>query len=354
MRFEASLITNPAEWDDFVSTAASGHFMQSHAWGAFQLLNGWDSHYLLWRDDTVICATALLLSRKMPLISARIFYAPRGPIMDFTDRAAVFAAENDIRAYLAREKGVFLRTEPYINSSEITINQNILPGSIQVSRDWSYWNAPKLVLWLDLQGSEDDVFMRMTSRCRNDVRRGYRNDVTFSTGGEEDLEAFYRLMTMTGLQKGIAVHNIDHYRKLCSTVNSSAQSRLFLGRHAGEVITAGISIKYGKKAWLMYAASTPESYKLRANRTLQWEMIKWAKAQGCERYDFRGTACSDPPNPEDPGYGVYEFKKSFGPEYVRLVGYYDLVTRPTLYRLFRFAEEKLLPVAYRVRTWLKK
>jgi lipid II:glycine glycyltransferase (peptidoglycan interpeptide bridge formation enzyme) len=130
--------------------------------------------------------------------------------------------------------------------------------------------------------------------------------------------------------------------------------QLFLGRFEGAVITAGVSVSYGKKAWLMYAASTPESYKLRANRTLQWEMIKWAHAHGCERYDFRGTACNDPPSPEDPGYGVYEFKKSFGPEYVRLVGYYDLVTRPLLYRMFRFAEEKLLPAAYRLRTWLKK
>ena len=137
-------------------------------------------------------------------------------------------------------------------------------------------------------------------------------------------------------------------------MNASARVQLFLGSFEGEVITAGMSVSYGKRAWLLYAASDPKSYRLRANRTLQWEMIKWAHAQGCTRYDFRGTATNDPPNPNDPGYGVYQFKKSFGPEFTRLIGYYDLVRRPALYRMARIAEEYLLPVAYRARIWLAR
>jgi lipid II:glycine glycyltransferase (peptidoglycan interpeptide bridge formation enzyme) len=82
-------------------------------------------------------------------------------------------------------------------------------------------------------------------------------------------------------------------------------------------------------------------------------MIKWAHGLGCERYDFRGTATGDPPSEDDPGYGVYKFKQSFGPEFTRLTGYYDLVQRPLLYRAFRMTEDHLLPVAYRVKTWMQ-
>jgi len=192
----------------------------------------------------------------------------------------------------------------------------------------------------------------MSSTCRNEVRSGYKKGVVFEQGGFDDLDEFYRLMVSTGQNKGIAVHDAEYYRVLYSTLNRSASVGLFLGRFEGKTIAAGMSVKFGDKAWLLYAASDRDYYKLKPNRTLQWEMILWAHREGCRRYDFRGTATSDPPSTDDPGYGVYEFKKSFGPEYTRLIGYYDLVINPALHALFRFGEEKALPVAYRVKTWL--
>jgi lipid II:glycine glycyltransferase (peptidoglycan interpeptide bridge formation enzyme) len=352
MTFEVLPDPDRVEWDAFVATSATGHFMQSRSWGDFQRLSGWQTHYLLWRDKSVVRAVALLLSRKLPLHAGRVFYAPRGPVLDFADTATAAFVETDLKKFLAEQKAIFLRTDPYIDSADTLPGRLLLPGSVPVTRDWSYWNAPKLVLWLKLAGEEEEIFKRMTATCRNEVRRGYRSGVEFTNSTTDGLEDFFRLMTVTGQHKGIAVHDLDYYRRLFAQVNTSAEVRLFLGRFESNVITAGVSLRYGKKAWLLYAASSPDSYKLRANRTLQWEMIKWAHAAGCERYDFRGTATNDPPSPEDPGYGVYEFKKSFGPEYVRLAGYYDLVQRPVLYRMFRYAEEKLLPTAYRVRTWL--
>lgn len=353
MKLEVSYNPDRMEWDDYVSSSPHGHFMQSHAWGVFQGRSGWEPHYLHWRDGNGIRAAVLLLARKIPMLPARIFYAPRGPIIDSSSIGTSASVEEDLRAYLAKEKGIFLRADPYIVEADCNAEQAVLPDMVRVPRDWSYWNAPRLVLWLDLNAEEDTVFKRMTATCRNEVRRGYKNGVEYSQGTAAGLDDFFRVMTLTGQHKGIAVHNLDYYRQLFSLVSASAHVQLFLGRFQGAVVTAGVSIKYGKKAWLLYAGSTPDSYKLRANRTLQWEMIKWAHSEGCERYDFRGTATNDPPRPEDPGYGVYEFKKSFGPEYVRLVGYYDLVASPFGHRVFRFVEEKLLPIAYRMRTWIE-
>jgi len=195
---------------------------------------------------------------------------------------------------------------------------------------------------------------RMTSRCRNDVRRGYKNGVDFAFGSQEDLPEFHSLMGLTARHKEIAYRGLDYYRDLISIVGQSAPVKLFMGRHEGEAITTGMSAVYGDKAWLLYAASAPSSYKLRANRTMQWEMIRWAHGEGCRRYDFRGTATNDPPSEDDPGWGVYQFKKSFGPEFTRLAGYYDLVGRPLLYRLLRVAEDRGLPAAYKVKMWLQE
>jgi peptidoglycan pentaglycine glycine transferase (the first glycine) len=112
-----------------------------------------------------------------------------------------------------------------------------------------------------------------------------------------------------------------------------------------------MSVMLGRRAWLLYAASDRAHAKLRITRNVQWEMLKWARNAGCLAYDFRGTATGDPPSPEDPGFGVYVFKKSFGPEFVRLAGYYDLITRPLHHRLFRLGEENVVPALYRAKVW---
>jgi len=352
MRLDLYTSENGRLWDEVVLTSPYGHYMQSHAWGELQRHHGWTPHFLEFHDDEVMIGTVLILSRPLPAIGKKIMYAPRGPVFDFMDANIVKAFTAALRQKVQELGGIFLRCDPYASETVRIENGLSVAGYLKIDRDWSFWNGPKFVFWLDLQTDEDTLFKQMSSTCRNEVRAGYKKGVVFEQGSRDDLGDFYRLMLSTGQHKGIAVHDADYYRVLYDTLSRSASVGLFLGKFEGKTIAAGMSVKYGDKAWLLYAASDREHYKLRPNRTLQWEMILWAHREGCMRYDFRGTATSDPPNPDDPGYGVYEFKKSFGPEFTRLSGYYDLVINQPLHALFRFGEEKVLPVAYRAKTWL--
>jgi peptidoglycan pentaglycine glycine transferase (the first glycine) len=338
-------------WDEYVSSSSNGHFMQSHAWGMLQQQFGWKAMSLLARDGNTIKGGALLLSRPIPLLGRNIFYAPRGPVANHFDGETTAALCDVMMETIKRGRGIFLRCDPYVPENGITVNLVDQDRFRQVHREWSYWNAPKFVFWLDLKKDEETLLSNMTSSCRSEVRLGYKKGVVFERGGRKDLDEFYRLMCLTGRNKSIAVHGADYYRRLYDTVNLSARMELFLARYEGKIIATGMSVCYGEKAWLLYAASDREYYRFKPNRTLQWEMIKWARSEGCARYDFRGTATGDPPSTADPGYGVYEYKKSFGPKFTRLEGYYDLVANPTLYQIFRHGEEKGLPLAYRIKTW---
>jgi lipid II:glycine glycyltransferase (peptidoglycan interpeptide bridge formation enzyme) len=326
--------------------------MQSHAWGELQRASGWEPHYLALGDGGAIRGVVLLLSRSVPG-AGRVFYAPRGPVVDPSDAAAWRDLTAGLRAYLRRQRGIFVRLDPYQIEAAPTDEVMTGAGLRPLAREWSYWNAPRFVLWLDLRDrDEDTLFKGMTSTCRNEVRSGYKKGTVFSVGGADDIGDFYRLMTAMGQTKGVAVHEEAYYRRLYEGLSRSCDVALFLGRLDGTAIAAGMSVRFGDRAWLLYAASDRAYSKLRANRTLQWEMIRWALAGGCTRYDFRGTATGDPPSPSDPGYGVYEFKKSFGPEFVRLTAYRDLVVGRLRYRALRLGEERALPELYRAKLWL--
>lgn len=353
MTLDVSIEADRQSWDDFVSTHPAANFMQSHAWGEFQRRMGWDVHHCTLGGASQPRAAALLLSRSIPGLG-RVFQTPRGPVADYDDPELVAEFMGELESFVRREGGVFLRCDPYWSEPRPPEGRFDVPGAQPIPRDWSDWNGPRFVFWLDLSGDEEEVMMRMTSRARNDVRRGYRNDVAFSEGTPDELDEFYRLMVLTGQLKGIAFRKIEYYRTLLDVVSEGAEARLFFGRHEDTVVTTGMSVKYGERAWLLYAATDPDHYKLRATRTQQWEMIRWAHAHGCSRYDFRGTATGDPPSKDDPGYGVYEFKKSFGPEFTRLIGYYDVVAGARRHRLLRFIEDRGLPVAYKLKTWIQR
>ena len=90
----------------------------------------------------------------------------------------------------------------------------------------------------------------------------------------------------------------------------------------------------------MYGASIAENRNLMAPYLLQWAGITRSWAVGCRCYDMRGVHSANP-RPEDPDYGVYDFKRKFNAEMVNFLGEYDMVVRPRAYAAWRWLEQAL-------------
>src|SRR6185437_2099478 len=113
--------------------------------------------------------------------------------------------------------------------------------------------------------------------------------------------------------------------------DATAEMALLLAEYDGEPIAAATVAVLGKWSWNLHSGSSgqPEHRKLRPNYLLQWECMRWVKAHGGERYDWRTI-----PDVLEPGqelYGVYEFKRGFGGEVRRVMPTQDLPLRPALY-----------------------
>ena len=331
------------KWDNFVSNQFSGHFMQSLAWGRFRETSGWEQRYFLAIQKNQIKGAALVLSKTFPIIKKLIFYLPRGPVIEPGNGETLLFLLKNIGKYVEDNNGIFLRVDPYLEEAEEYDSIFNKAGYKKINRKWSYWNCPKFIFWLRLDEGVDNILKRMKRKKRYEIRSAYKKGVEFIRGGEKDLQDFHTLMVETADRKNIGAHDFGYYENILKILGDSVTTQLFLAKYKGETAAAGISLVYGKRAWLLYLASSEKHLHLSPNRALQWEMIKWAFEQGCKVYDFRGTATDDPPNPSDPGYGVYKFKKSFGPDFIRTVGYYDYVVNNMLYKPFRVFEDNFLP-----------
>jgi lipid II:glycine glycyltransferase (peptidoglycan interpeptide bridge formation enzyme) len=75
---------------------------------------------------------------------------------------------------------------------------------------------------------------------------------------------------------------------------------------------------------------------------LQWEAIRWARANGCTRYDLWGVPDEDEETLEaqftrrsDGLWGVYRHKRGYGGRLVRWAGAFDRVFNRPLYWAFQ-------------------
>lgn len=335
-------ILNPSreEWNRFVAAQPGATIYQSYEWGEIRRAHGWDPIYLALTDGKEWMAAALILTKRIPGNLGTIFYSPRGPIAKNWE--GVVPQLRDAARTLARERNaLFWRIEPPTTVDDLESAKELSKaGFSSILQEWSYWNRPKYEMQLNIAEGETAAFGKLTSKIRTKVRHASKRGVVIEEGcGEQDLESFYRLLQDTGMKKRIPVRRLDYFQTLYQIFVKSGMGRLFIARKEGAPVAAGLTVRFGSMATLLYLSN---DYSMqRAGWAVQWEMLRWAMAQGCTIYDFGGTGTTYPPQETDKGYGVYQFKQSFGAQIIRWYGYADYVYAPVRYAAFRLIENNL-------------
>jgi lipid II:glycine glycyltransferase (peptidoglycan interpeptide bridge formation enzyme) len=144
----------------------------------------------------------------------------------------------------------------------------------------------------------------------------------------------------TAARDGFTIRPLAYYLDIWQAFYEARLGQPLLAEYEGEPVAAVVLIRSGSRVIYMYGASTHKERKRMPNHLLQWEAIRWAKAQGVEIYDFWGAP--DEFVETDSLWGVWRFKKGFNGQVVRHIGAWDFVKRPLLYWLYTVALPKYL------------
>lgn len=312
--------TTSADWDAFVSAHPCGHLLQTSAWAALKTTHGWEA--LTSRSDDGR-AGAQILHRSLRFFG-RIAYAPRGPVVDWSDGRAA-AAALDAAAAAARRLGAFaLVVEPHAVDAEDARTALARAGFALFPLDVQ----PRRTIVVSLTGAEEDILARMKQKTRYNVRLAQKKGVTVRRGDERDAELYYSLMHATAVRDGFSIHPAAYYRDFLRLfTGGNGTGALFLAEAAGRPLAALIATAVGREAVYLYGASADDGRELMPTYLLQWEAMRWARAHGCDRYDLWGVPDEDEDTLEagfesrhDGLWGVYRFKRGFGGALVRSVG----------------------------------
>ncbi len=304
---------------------ADQEFLQSQIWENIIKKEG---------EETRRFEEALLISKKinLPLISKlKIFsklnyqYSPRGPIISKNEVESFWFLVEKIKEEF---KPIFFRFEPGLELMEALKGGGLNKYKLKKTIDLQ----PGQTLLIDLSLSEEEILKAMQQKTRYNIRLAAKKGIKVieainEATSETDFSDFWRLMKKTSNRDGFKIHSEAHYRNLL--VSSGGAIKLFFAQYQGQRIAAGLFAFYGDKVIYLHGASDNEFRNLMAPYLLQFEIIKKAKLEGFNFYDFYGID-------EKKWPGVTRFKKGFGGFIYNYAGTYDLVFRPGLYFLYNF------------------
>jgi len=322
-------------YNNFVNNAEKCHFLQSYEWGELKKKTGWEPIRIIIEDDQdQVAASMQILKRKLPIMGKSIFYAPRGPVLDFNNQNLIKELMKKLKSIARQHNAVFLKIDPDISIEEAhVVNTFEKFGFRQKQKGKNFEGVqPRFVFRLDIDRDEDAILASFESKTRYNIRLAQRKGVEIIKDCDlEHLKIFYDILKVTAERDNYMIRAFSYYEDIWDIFIQKGLAKLFMAKYQDQYIAGAISFVFGDKTWYIYGASSNEHRNVMPNYLVQWEMIRWAKEMGCRIYDFRGV--SGDFNPDNPLYGLYRFKKGFNGDLVEFVGEYDYLYSPLFYRL---------------------
>lgn len=323
------------QYDSFIASQPSGGFMQASAWA--KVKNNWRSACVasLREDGSIKGAMQILILKKE---GGSFLYVPRGPVCDFHDTETLQELTDGAKKIAAREDAYLLRVDPYIEAHEQDLIDNLVSCgfSFTPNQDFHHSTQPRFnYMMRNLTGcTPEDLHKRLGTKCRSRIRRAKEGGVECVWGGEELLDDFYALYSVTGDRKKFALRPKEYLQRMIRAFNG--KTRVYRCSFEGQPLSAGISVCFGSRLCYVYGASSSEHRNLFPAYLQAWEMMNWALEEGCEIFDFQGIVLTPEENEEL--YQVYLFKSNFRTgEAVEFAGDFDLVFKPDVYARYEGA-----------------
>ena len=259
---------------------------------------------------------------------------------------------------------------------------------------------PRYTFRIDLNQSLEEIESHFSKTTKQRIAKAKKLDTYVEIGSEKGLKEFYHLMTLTETRKDFVSYNEDYYNTLYDILNGGENSKatLFLGKvdidrtikkikenlkqvnnqisilpidnlsksaknklneltkqnenynqetkkyeeykkEYGNNLTlsAHMIVEYADKAWVLYAGNHNILTETYVNYYTYEEHIKYCKEKGLKVYDQFGTIGDL--SKDNPRFGLHEFKKKFGGDYIEFLGEFDYVTNKLMYFIFT----KLVP-----------
>ena len=214
-------------FDEFINQHLNGNFMQKTAWS--RIKSEWEPHRFMWSRNGKPIAAVQFLSRN------GLWYAPKGPIMDYSDEDLVSDVLRDISLVTRVGGAKYVKIDPPVLVRRRTSNNEYISygglGLVNqfLREDYEHQGFSKILsstiqpryhMTVSLNREFPDSFPKKTRRLIRDAIRKY---VTVGKFGADKLDDFMGVIKSTEIRQGITLRNKDYFESLFHEFNDNLE-----------------------------------------------------------------------------------------------------------------------------------
>lgn len=307
--------------------------LQTKEWTDFKASQGWMSHQI---DDIFV------LEKKLPLRQS-FLYAPEVEYK-LLQNTKIYKNTKEIAE---NNHAIFFRLEVIDEFDEkiveILEKNHFIKSFEEIQPEWRQI--------IDLAKSEAEILAQMKQKGRYNIKIAQRNGVIIEKS--KNIDDFYKIFRETAKRDGFEIRPKQYFEKMMNIFGSRDVAELWVAKYNERTIAAAIVTFYDGVATYLYGASSDEYRNVMAPYVLHWRIIQEAKKLGMARYDLLAVSPEDRNRLEENGKwlgnrkmenrdhkyaGITRFKEQFGGRKVQIVGSWDLVYKPSWYKIFKIIE----------------
>jgi lipid II:glycine glycyltransferase (peptidoglycan interpeptide bridge formation enzyme) len=309
----------PPEYDAWVQKHPEGSLWQSSQWATYQRSLGRETRFYLLREANQILASALVIVDSTTG-GFSTWDIPRGPLSRDMGQGATEMLLQRITDDAKNDRCIALFCSP--KKPLVPCPLSLVPSS--------RLEQPSQTRIIDLTQSEEEILAGMKQKGRYNIAVAKRHGVTVEQS--RDISAFGKIMKETAARDGFTPAGATRYAKFLECVPGSF---LLLAYTSNKPIAGLLGVVWNKQGIYYYGASSYVHRALMAPFSLQWEAMRFCKAQGCSSYDLFGIAPADKATTHHPWTGITRFKENFGGEVSTYPPEQMIVLKPWAYWALR-------------------
>lgn len=207
------------KFDDFVLNHQYGDILQTKMW-ANTKEDTWDNKQLYLEKDNKKVGAISILIKDIPIFKNKLFYIPRGMVIDYDNFEEVEEAIKLIKAYGKEIKAFKIIFDPNIEKKEHlellrlmdNLNVKYKDDDFKMSESQPRFN---MVTYLDKEIDEKiKDFDKMTER---NIKKANKYTYKIEKLNKDNLDIFYEIMKETGKRDKIGIRKKSYFEKMYDT-----------------------------------------------------------------------------------------------------------------------------------------
>ena len=221
------------EFDSYALNHPLSSFQQTSSWGRFMEGDKFHAYYVGGFIKEHLVGASLLLSYERKKDKERVFYAPRGFLIDYKNEELLKEFTEEVKKFIIEKHGVFLKIDPYILVRDRNSEGNIIEGGVYNDFvEVNLTNAnfikvndriqPKWLSRINLKEKTiDDIFNNFSPKARQTVRRNERLGFKVRDFDFKDIDKFIDIINNESRKYNTIVPTKTFYLDLKQTFDGN-------------------------------------------------------------------------------------------------------------------------------------